>query len=256
MAKQRTDKQPARTAKPASAEGNAGWALGARVLASLAVAWHVFAVFISPFASFSNPPASPLVLNVASSTAVRAYAEPLYIAGGYQFFSPDPPRRARLITFSVTDDQGEEIAKGQFPNRADERYDRQWPRLWYHRHMMLADQMGDVPIVRNADGTVSPEANNRLWLRSYARHLLRKHGGAVATLEVTSHASLYSDDAWPPARIDPTRREEPPMEPTNPQLYQTVDTVREFASNLGQPLLAPRTEPEQEPEALPLGTPL
>ena len=259
MAKQRPEKSanpPPLAAKPAAkpAAGGTGWSYGARLLTSLVVVWHLFAVFISPFAAFNDPRVSPLLFNIASSPAVRWYSEPMYVAGGYQFFSPDPPRSGRLIRYSVTDDRGEVVIEGEFPNRSNPNHNPQWPRLWYHRHMMLADQMGEVPIYRSDDGLPNYEQNRDLSLRGYARHLLRKHQGAVARVELVEHFALFIDDAWPPRRTEEAQRQEAPLSPTDPRLYQVLSTVTETADRLAQPLLP--EAPSAVPESIPLGVPV
>lgn len=241
MAKQRAAKPDKPAAKPAAAPAPGGWSLWFRLLVSLAVTWHVFAVFISPFPGFTAPPTSDLLRNIATSKWVRWYSDPMYINGGYQFFSPDPPRGGMLLRYAITDDTGATVAEGEFPNRANEDYDRQWPRLWYHRHMMLADQTGGEVVYTLPNGAPDAEANLRLTLRSYARHLLRKHGGSAIRLDYIEHRSLFYDEVR--ANLDPT----------DPRLYTVVASVTESADSLGSELLPP--EPIAPPEQLPTGEP-
>ena len=92
-----------------------------------------------------------------------------YLNHGYQFFAPDPAG-SNLIRYQVFDSGGAEIAAGQFPN-----LDEQWPRLLYHRHMMLAAQTGDM----------GEESGRR-----YARHLIQLYGGQSSRVEWILHKLL------------------------------------------------------------------
>lgn len=198
------------------------------------IVWHLFVVFISPM--WSPPLTSELVERVSQNKYVRMYSDPLYLNGGYGFFGPDPPSRGRLVRYQVFDEEDEVVVEGEFPNRANPDYPRQWPRLWYHRHMMLCDQVFEV---RYYD---SPEKNLRLGLRSYARHLLRKHGGASIKLQFLEHAVLRFADV----------REG--KDPTDDEFYRVLTTVVEHRSQLAEPLIPPAHEwrpPEQE--EIPIG---
>lgn len=194
--------------------GPAGWLKG---LLSVWIAWHLFAVFVSPF---SVPPSSQLAVDVAQSRLVRWYTDPLYLNHGYHFFGPEPPVN-HLVRYTVWDTGGAVIAEGEFPNT-----DQQWPRLLYHRHMMLADQANLAP---SENG---PEDAVRRSLRAYAHHLLRRHGGAETRIDYVRHLPLS------PMQVDSG------ADPNAPEMFATTTTVRQTSADLPPPV---RPEPTPEP---------
>lgn len=242
MAKNKPEK-PA-TPKPRAASPPGEWPLPfwLRLTASVALAWHLAAVFLPPLSL--QPKSSQLAVVTAQSQFLRWYTDPLYLNGGYSFFSPDPPLGGRLIRYVVYGESGEPIVEGEFPNRRSTSYATQWPRLWYHRHMMLVDQSADLQFYPPDD--MSPTGlqrasrrNHELALRCYARHLLRKHHGQRAELKLISHRSLEPEEV------------QAGLEPTDPSLYRTEFTVVESAEQLGEPLLPTQDE---TPPLLPMRT--
>lgn len=214
---------------------------------SLLLAWHVLVVFMAPLSL--QPKTSQLAFNTAQSPYIRWYTEPLYLNGGYAFFSPDPPQGGSLIRYKVYGDAAEPIAEGEFPNRNNPKHPTQWPRLWYHRQMMLVDQgMGLSVIQPSVDGgepaaRQAEQQNIQLALRAYARHLLRKHEGLTVELDLVAHDSLHPEQARAGA------------DPTDPSQYRPLMKVVERSDQLEQPLLPePPPEPLAEPaEVLPIG---
>lgn len=245
MAKNKPDKDRSQ-AKPPREPG--AWPLPywLRLLLSVWLAWHVFAIFMAPMSLQPKP--SQLAVNTAQGPWLAWYTSPLFFNGGYSFFSPDPPMSGRLIRYKVYGEGEQPIVEGEFPNRNNPKYATQWPRLWYHRHMMLVDQSGDMPILPPA-GPQSSEAeqrrvaeqNHQLVLRSFARHLLRKHGGRAVQLELVEHLSLSPDAVRGDAN-------NPPANPTDPQFYRVVKTVVERESQLSQPLVPQQTGGELLPQ--------
>lgn len=223
--------------KPTPADASAspgGWSFWVRLAASVAIAWHLFVVFISPL---SVAPTSPLVGGIAQSPFVRWYSDPLYLNHGYHFFGPDPPLGGQVIRYQVRGADGGVIADGEFPS-----LDQQWPRLWYHRHMMLADQASGVGVYGD------PARDRDLMLRAYARHLIRKHEGVECRVENLWHKSLHPADV----RGDFNPDQPPaPADPYDSQFYESVATVVErslggeaieFAGPLVPPAAATATE--------------
>ncbi|TWT97913.1 hypothetical protein Pla108_20670 [Botrimarina colliarenosi] len=205
-------------------------AVWVRILISIAVLWHVFVVFISPLAV---QPASILVAGIATSPYVRWYTDSLYLNQGYHFFGPDPPRN-HLVRYSVTDQQGAVVAEGSFPDKAAQR-----PRLFYHRHMMLADQAGNGPPDIPADDWL------RFSLRAYARQLLRTYDGERAAIECVVHNPLTP------------RMSLQGVDPNTPETFETVMVVEESAAALAEPLPIPAPPaPETTAESLPAGNDL
>jgi hypothetical protein len=216
------DRQPSAAGQGGGAATAAGQpARWVRIVVSIAVVWHLFAVFISPL---GIEPTSILVSNVATSPLVRWYTDSLYLNQGYHFFGPDPPRN-HVLRYTVTDDSGAVVAEGSLPDKS-----AQWPRLYYHRHMMLADQAGNGPPDIDSDAWL------QLSLRGYARHLLRTSGGTRATVECLIHNPL------PPGAVLEG------YDPNAPEMFQTVTRVEETSAALGEPLPVPAA-PQPEPPA-------
>jgi hypothetical protein len=210
-----TEAKP-KPAKPVKPKVPSPWPWGplARVAVSLLVAFHLFVVFISPWeiqlrssvVPMAEPGGPPLdaqgrpvppqqfdprtypaqlpVLPMALTKYLHHYANLLYINNGYDFFSPDPSV-SHLIRYEIYNNAGEEIAKGQFPNRRE-----QWPRLFYHRHMMLVEQSRDP-----AMAGLGIEA-------AIAEELLEKHDGDRARLSMIRHHLLTPQQVKDGMRID------------------------------------------------------
>ena len=163
-----------------------------RRLVGLAVSLHLAAVFIAPLsmAPFSMSPASELGRELHGW--FRPYIEAADLNHGYKFFAPNPgPGNSLQAILKFDDGRTEEK---MFPDLDD-----QWPRLFYHRHMMLAEFLQAVAAPSIPD-TIIPgtpeyrEAKIR-WegmseqrevydavINSYAQQLLRKYDAAEVTL--------------------------------------------------------------------------
>ncbi len=207
------------------------------------LAWHLFVVFMAPLSL--QPKTSLLADSVAQSRFVRWYTDPLYLNGGYSFFSPDPPSGGQLIRYKVYGDGADPIAEGEFPNRNNPKHATQWPRLWYHRQMMLVDQSSDMRVVEPRDASeearMSAERqSHELVLRAYARHLLRKHDGNTVSVELLAHDSLVPQQVL--SGVDPT----------DPAQYRSLVTIVERKDQLEQRLL-PERPTQPAPEFLPPG---
>ena len=230
MSKDRKNKS-SRQAPAASPEPSGPPALWLRVLISVVVVWHLLVVFLSPL---SVPPSSQVVVDIAQSPSVRWYSDQLYLNHGYHFFGPEPPVN-QLVRYQVRSDTGELIAEGEFPDKQAQR-----PRLFYHRHMMLADQANLGPPDIDRDEWL------RLSMRAYGRELLRKHDGASVRVDCVRHGLLFPGQSQ--AGDDPNA----------PAMFTPVASVEESAAALEQPLpvpAAPIPEPPFEPgsaEPLPL----
>ncbi|MEM6329147.1 MAG: hypothetical protein AAF790_02745 [Planctomycetota bacterium] len=195
----------------AASESPSGWPLWARASATALVVWHMAVVFLSPL---SVEPRSPLVANIAQSKYVRWYSDPLYLNHGYHFFAPNPPLGGQLIRYTVQAEDGRVLNSGEFPS-----LDEQWPRLWYHRHMMLADQMAGMGVYG------APEADARLMMQAYARHLLAKHDGYYARLDSVFHRSLRPEEVLDGA------------DPYDARLYEVTMSVEQRSEDLQTPLV-------------------
>src|SRR5207249_6274680 len=119
---------------------------------NLWLVFHLSAIIIAP-ASVS--PASDLVLSAWD--VVRPYLQILYLNHGYHYFAPEPSA-STLLAFVAERDDGA-VLRGRIPNR------RIAPRLLYHRHFMLTEQMN----------LATPEIQDQ-WHASYAQHLGHVYG--------------------------------------------------------------------------------
>jgi hypothetical protein len=245
---QAAERKPAPAAqapKPKAPRKPSPWPWGAwrRALVSLFVAFHVVAVFSAPwFIQLSDvfepalppgrvprdaqgqviplerldpgefPPVQAVVPQAIAGARSRFpliwhYANLLYINNGYDFFSPDPSF-SQLLRYEVFDDAGQTIAKGELPDRRDK-----WPRLFYHRHMMLVDQSAD------------PRTEGLGWREKIADRLLKVHGGARVRLVTVRHDLLTQDEVLDGRRIN--------EESTYTEYGEPIERVRQTASKPG-----------------------
>jgi hypothetical protein len=206
------EKRPATAAaapKPKPPKKPSPWPWGPwlRALVSLLLAFHVVAVFSAPWVlQYRNeeppwPPDRPWLYEngrmVPRDQVSRAehpplrtvlpealagpespfpliyhYTNLLYINNGYDFFSPDPVG-SFIVRYQVLDTMGQPIKEGAFPDR-----NVQWPRLLYHRYMMLADQ------------AMGAGARTEKWKQLIAERLLKEFHGASVRLTVQRHHLL------------------------------------------------------------------
>jgi hypothetical protein len=172
-------------------------------MVSLLLVWHLAAVFLAPM---SVPPSSQLVAYVAQQTFMQWYLDALYLNHGYFFFAPNAGG-GHLIYYDVYDQQGNAIKQAKFPD-----WDLQWPRLWYHRHFMLAEQAG-------SPGD-DPERQRRS-LEAYARQLLRQFNGESIRVRWVEHQAADPSRITPPIKLDA------------PETYKLLMEVVQRRSDLG-----------------------
>ncbi len=203
--------------KPAKSKAASSWPWGrfVRMLVSLAVVFHLTAVFtapwyiqlwpmivpmvepggvprdesgreLSPEQLQQYPSQIPVLPRILNKT-LRHYANLLFINHGYDFFSPDPGV-SHLVRYEVYSDAGEKLASGQFPHRGE-----QWPRLFYHRHMMLVEQLFEP-------GGDDTRARNSLY--RIADRLIVAHDGARARMQLVRHHLLTPQQVLAGQRID------------------------------------------------------
>jgi hypothetical protein len=109
------------------------WGLVARGFVSVWLAYHVLAMFVSPWAV---PPTSSLAVAIQGNVA--HYQTLLYLNHGYRFFAPDPGP-ASIVGFTITKADGSQFT-GIFPDRYA--INRDYPRLNYHRWFMWSETLG------------------------------------------------------------------------------------------------------------------
>jgi hypothetical protein len=155
---------------------------------SLWLVFHLTAIVVAPA---SVRPSSELVQSVWN--VVRPYLQILYLNHGYHFFAPEPSE-STLLAFVAERDDGTVIS-GRIPSRTIK------PRLLYHRHFMLTEQMNDAP----------PELRE-LWYGSYARHLGYKYAASRVSLTRQIHYLPTIEMVRDGVRLaDPASFEEQPL---------------------------------------------
>lgn len=184
------------------------WSRWVRVLVSLLIVWHLFAVFIAPF---SVPPTSMTIGRLAASDYVSWYTDPLYINHGYHFFAPDPGP-SLISRYRVTGTDGEVLAEGMFPDLREH-----WPRLLYHRYLMLSDQ-SFTP--HSPDSAEYAQSRTRFILQGYALHLLAEHQGDRARVELFRHILLNPSEVAAGRRLD------------DPATYESYMVVEQTVADL------------------------
>src|SRR5262245_15004489 len=160
-------------------------ALRWRVLISVALLLHLTAVIAAPWSGpeYAGPLASMIV------EPFGPYLHATYLGHGYRFFCP-APGPSHLIRYTIEMPDGGARTE-VFPNLQTEK-----PRLFYHRHFMLSEQLNDLWVSEEPAANDPPEALAQ-WkarrnafnstARSYAMHLLECTGARRITLELVRH---------------------------------------------------------------------
>jgi hypothetical protein len=164
---------------------------GRRLLRWAVNAWLIFHLTAIVIAPASVSPSSALVQS--AWRVFQPYLQILYLNHGYHFFAPEPSE-STLLAFVAEREDGTFI-RGRIPDRAIQ------PRLLYHRHFMLTEQMGGAP----------PELGER-WLRSYAEHLGHQYGASRVSLTRQIHYLPTMEMVRAGVRLnDPASYEEQPL---------------------------------------------
>jgi len=221
MTKKRPENQPGEHAptkpvlkkkpSPKRTAGDLPWHAFWRWLVSLLVVLHLTAVLSAPWDLATGdalppgyeamqpqrplPPPESVVWQKPVVTRglhgfFHDYLNLLYLNHGYEFFAPDPAG-THVIDFQVTQADGK-VIEGRLPS-----HDHHWPRLLYHRHMMLAEQ---TPMMGPKSGL------------QYADHLATLYGGP-SQMQLKMHLLL------PPHRV----ADKTPLDA--PSTFRTVGTV-------------------------------
>jgi hypothetical protein len=156
--------EPASTPAPVRAPAPAtGWRRLLRWAVNCWLVFHVAAIIIAPAAV---SPSSDLIQ--AAWDVCHPYLQLLDLNHGYHFFAPEPAE-STLLAFEAHRADGT-VVSGRIPNFGIA------PRLLYHRHFMLTEQMKDAPA----------ELQNE-WVGSYAEHLCQKYGAVRVKLTGQIH---------------------------------------------------------------------
>ena len=224
MAKQQPTKPSPDETEPARARPWWFWDV------SVLLVLHLIAVVVPPLTMQTNR--SPAV-----SGSVRTflpYFDRAFLNHGYAFFAPDPPEASHLIRYRVEFDDGRPPVEHTFPD-----LERHWPRLLYHRHFMLSEQlrMDFVPPTPPRDA--APEQigfwraqRDRYEARwnSFERHLLARHGGDRITMTRVLHF------------VPPPILGEDELDLRDPRSYVELD-------DNGNPVNPPSIVPNPEPRS-------
>lgn len=109
------------------------WGIGRRRIVTVLLLLHLIAIVSAPLAG--PPPASDLSRRLES--LFLPYLRAGILGHGYRFFAPNPGP-SHLVRYEVTMPDGR-VENHRFPDTAE-----QWPRLYYHRHFMVAEQVNQL----------------------------------------------------------------------------------------------------------------
>jgi hypothetical protein len=152
-------------------------ALVIRIALTVFIVWHFTGVFL---AALCVPVSSTLVYAIAQHWPMQWYLDALYMNQGHSFFAPNVGP-GHQINYQLVDQSGHEIERGEFPSKKDH-----WPRLLYHRYLMLADQLDMLPFADKP----THDLWQRKYLEAFGRQLLREHTQAQSVV-----VRLYNH--WP-----------------------------------------------------------
>ncbi len=166
-----------------------------RAAISLGLLLHVSAIFIPPMMlqTSGSGGVSPMVEFLMSS--FRPYIDLTFLNHGYAFFAPDPGP-SHLIRAEIEFADGRPAQRETFPD-----LQRHWPRLLYHRHFMLSEQLNSqfAPPQLPPEITQDPVLVERwqqarrlyeLKWRAFRHHLQVKHDAADVTLTRVRHRMI------------------------------------------------------------------
>lgn len=246
---QRPPTPPAERKQPKPKSSPWPWGKFRRGLVSALVLGHLMAVFVAPWALglrtqelYYLPPRDAqgrtipdnqlqpqqiryLVPPLASALyrVFSHYNDLLYTNSGYEYFTPDPEWN-HALRYEVFDAANQKIAEGRMPDKRD-----QWPRLFYHRHMMLIDQTIGMP---NSDYYV-------------AARLLERHGGQRVHMQLIRHHLLTPKEVLDGKKLD------------DPSTYEIIGELDQTRDQPKPPPLPPppmedaRSESVTVPEVVP-----
>ena len=162
-------------------------------LLNLLLVFHLSAVFVPPFTfatrtGYESSPLADLALLV-----VQPYVDAMFLNHGYFFFAPNPGP-SHLVQYEVEFKNGKKTVR-RFPDRQT-----QWPRLFYHRHLMLAEWLhSSFPPATVPEWIPAREQELRRQVyqqlvNSYQQHLQHKYDARRITLRRLEHRLIYPDE--------------------------------------------------------------
>lgn len=181
---------------PQPEPNSARWKIGLSCL----IAFQLLAIIAEPFQFFtrSSRGTSPAADQI--HRVMAPYAQFTYVNHGYFFFAPEAgPSHLMQCQLEMPDGTSSTL---RFPDRA-----AQWPRLLYHRHFMLAENLHQLWVPPLDPRIVAEEGDDDPllldWQGERARfeavrgsmvdHVRKRYGAETATIERVEHR-LPSDD--------------------------------------------------------------
>ncbi len=202
-----------------------------RIVISLLVIGHLWAVVGRPIEFATQGPGGPSPAAVAFHAPVQGYSELAYLNHGYAFFAPDPGP-SHLMRVEVAEAPDKE-ASMTYPDLT-----RQWPRLLYHRHFMLTEFLNNVyapPIPDDLQQEVAEDDPWRAERKRYeaVRDSIRRHVQAARQLPALEAITIQRVEHRMPF-VDEYLEER--IRLNHPRLYRTLeDRLPPNEPNVGLP---------------------
>lgn len=159
---------------------------------------QLLAVVAEPFRFFTRSPRGTSPISDPPRRILAPWIEFAYLNHGYFFFAPEPGP-SHLIECGLTLENGDR-ATLRFPDRQ-----AQWPRLLYHRHFMMAENLHQLwapPLDPQIAGDIDPgllsdwradRQRFEMVRDSMIDHVAHRYGATDVTVDRLEHR-LPSDD--------------------------------------------------------------
>lgn len=171
---------------------------GLRIGISLLLLVHLVIVIATPAGMVM--PGSRLARWILRGAA--PYVQAGNVSHGYAFFAPDPGP-GHIIEYELRFDDGRK-ERGTIPDS-----NQHWPRLRYHRHFMLTEQLASLwedepPRPENPRFAMAWQQDHQRWKRqrneftrranSYGRQLLQRSGASAVEMNLMRHHLLTPEE--------------------------------------------------------------
>ncbi len=219
---------------------------------------HLVAVVAEPFRFFTNSNRGTSPAADTPRNWLAPYIEFAYLNHGYFFFAPEPGP-SHLLEFQFPDEDGS--AKSvRYPDRR-----AQWPRLLYHRHFMLTENLHQLwvpPVDLQLQSATQPTREQAQLLDAWqqdrqryerirdsmVRHVSQRFGVDDVAMSRIEHVLLTPDEV----HLRHTRL-------NDPSLYVVLpDVSNDPAAPPGGPMVIPGFNPDyglpRAPQTLPGST--
>jgi len=161
------------------------WSVAQRRLATALILFHVLAVLLGVWGAV--PPFSRM--NREAAVFFQPYLQATYLNHGYRFFAPNP-EASHLIRYEVRRGDRELLGAGRWPDPVEH-----WPRLHYHRHLMIAETLFGLTNAPPLDTVPEADRQRITGQHNLARQLIagiqkslqRRHGEGEVKLWLVEH---------------------------------------------------------------------